>query len=36
MGKKYGMEIIEMMNVCHGGAHNDTICIAEKQEPRLL
>ena len=36
-GKPDGQaEIIEMMNVCHGGAHNDTICIAEKQEPRLL
>lgn len=31
MGKKYGFEIIEVMLVCHGGAHNDTICIAEKR-----
>lgn len=31
MGKKRGFEIIEMLLVCHGGAHNDTICIAEKR-----
>ncbi len=39
LGKKYGMEIIELLTVCHGGAHNDTICIAEKQptqQQRLL
>lgn len=29
MGKKRGYELIELMTVCHGGAHNDTICIAE-------
>ena len=29
MGKKYGMEIDEILLVCHGGAHNDTIAIAE-------
>jgi len=29
MGKKYGMEIIDVLLCCHGGAHNDTICIAE-------
>lgn len=31
MGKKYGFEIEELMLVCHGGAHNDTICIAERR-----
>lgn len=31
MGKKNGFELIEIMLVCHGGAHNDTICIAEKR-----
>lgn len=31
MGKKHGFEIIEMLLVCHGGAHNDTICLAEKR-----
>ncbi len=29
MGKSRGFELVEQMNVCHGGAHNDTICIAE-------
>lgn len=29
MGKKHGFEIVEIMLCCHGGAHNDTICVAE-------
>lgn len=29
MGKKNGFEIIELMVVAHGSAHNDTICTAE-------
>lgn len=29
MGKKHGFEIAEIMLCCHGGAHNDTICLAE-------
>ena len=29
MGKKRGFNIKEIMLVCHGGAHNDTICLAE-------
>lgn len=33
MGKKHGFEIIEIMLVCHGGAHNDTICMAERRLP---
>jgi len=31
MGKGRGFEIIEMMAVCHGAAHNDTICLAERR-----
>ena len=31
MGKKHGFEQVEIMLCCHGGAHNDTICLAEKQ-----
>ena len=30
MGQKHGFEIVEILLVCHGGAHNDTICLAEK------
>jgi len=29
MGKKHGFEIREILLVCHGGAHNDTICTVE-------
>ncbi|MEK6833165.1 MAG: adenine-specific DNA methylase [Nanoarchaeota archaeon] len=32
MGKKNGFEIIEISLVCHGGIHNDTICLAEKRK----
>lgn len=31
MGKTRGYEIEEMLLVAHGGAHNDTICIAERK-----
>lgn len=31
MGKKHGFQIEEILLVCHGGAHNDTICIAERR-----
>lgn len=31
MGKGRGYELIEMLIVAHGGAHNDTICIAERK-----
>ncbi len=31
MGKKRGFEIEEILLVCHGGVHNDTICIAEQK-----
>lgn len=31
IGKKKGYEIIEILLVCHGIGHNDTICLAEKR-----
>jgi len=31
MGIKHGFEKIEIMLCCHGGAHNDTICVAERR-----
>jgi hypothetical protein len=34
-GKKYGFEIVEILLVCHGADHNDTICIAEKRIKKL-
>lgn len=33
MGKGRGFEIEEVLLVCHGGAHNDTICMAERRMP---
>lgn len=36
MGKKHGFEIIEILLVAHGAAHNDTICMAEKRLPKPL
>lgn len=30
IGKKYGMEAIEILLVAHGGWHNDTICTVER------
>jgi hypothetical protein len=35
MGQKHGFEQIEIMLCCHGGAHNDTICLAERRRPEL-
>lgn len=32
MGLKHGFEPIEILLVCHGAAHNDTICVAEKRK----
>lgn len=34
MGRKRGFEIIEILLVHHGGAHNDTICVAERRLPQ--
>ena len=31
IGKTRGFEIIEIMLVAHGGAHNDTICTVERK-----
>lgn len=31
MGKKKGMELVEVMLVSHGIGHNDTICMAEQK-----
>jgi hypothetical protein len=31
MGIKHKFEIIEILLVCHGGMHNDTICMAERK-----
>ena len=31
MGKSNGFEIVEILLVAHGGAHNDTICTVEKK-----
>lgn len=36
MGKKYGFEPIEYLLVAHGGAHNDTICLAERKTGSLI
>jgi len=36
MGKKRCYEILEILLVCHGGAHNDTICLAERKLPDLF
>jgi len=35
MGKKHRFDQIEIMLCCHGGAHNDTICLAEKKLPDM-
>ena len=31
MGKRRSYQIIEILMVCHGAGHNDTICVAEKR-----
>src|SRR5208282_1204071 len=31
MGIKRGYELVEILLVAHGGAHNDTICLAERK-----
>jgi Predicted SAM-dependent methyltransferases len=36
MGKQHGFEIIEILLVAHGAAHNDTICMAERRKPKEL
>ncbi len=34
MGKERGFEIVEILLVAHGSAHNDTICMAERRKPK--
>lgn len=34
MGKSNGFVQVEIMLCCHGGAHNDTICLAERRLPK--
>lgn len=36
MGQKHGFEPIEYLLCCHGGAHNDTICVAERKVKTLF
>ena len=31
IGQKYGFEIEEILLVCHGGWHNDTICVVDRK-----
>lgn len=31
MGRKLGFDILEILMVCHGADHNDTICLAEQK-----
>lgn len=35
MGLKHSFEQIEILLCCHGAAHNDTICLAERRLPNL-
>lgn len=36
MGVKRGFKLVELMLCCHGGAHNDTICIAEQRDQKVF
>ena len=37
IGKQKGFEIVEILLVCHGGVHNDTIVVVEqKTQPNLF
>jgi hypothetical protein len=35
MGKGRGFDLLEVLLVAHGAAHNDTICLAERWAPHL-
>jgi hypothetical protein len=35
-GMSRGFEVVEVLIVAHGGAHNDTICVAEIKKPDLF
>jgi hypothetical protein len=36
IGKTKGFEIVEILNVAHGGQHNDTICTVERKVATLF
>lgn len=36
MGEKNGFKIEEILLLCHGGAHNDTICTVERKMQSIL
>lgn len=36
MGEKRGFQIIEILLVCHGAGHHDTICMAERRAKGLF
>ncbi|GAH30178.1 unnamed protein product [marine sediment metagenome] len=36
MGQKRNYKILEILLVCHGSGHNDTICMAEQKMPDLF
>ena len=36
LGLKRGFEIVEILVICHGGHHNDTIVTVEKRTPKLF
>lgn len=36
VGMGEGFETIEVLNVCHGGGHNDTICMAQRKTTHQL
>lgn len=36
VGRKRGMELIEVLLVAHGGSHNDTICTVERKIQTLF
>lgn len=36
VGRKFGFEMIEILLVCHGGKHHDTIVTVERRNPLLF
>jgi hypothetical protein len=36
VGKKRGMQLVEVLLIAHGGSHNDTICTVERKLPTLF
>lgn len=36
IGKKRGFEIVEIVLICHGACHNDTIVTVERKTPKLI